>query len=356
MAGARTSALRAIASLSALWALGQVGAACDKIAGIHTINPNDPPAGGTGGGAASGGALDSGACSPEARSCSDCAECSDVVDVFMDDVGAPASPAPSITGSTAGASRADALAGVECKQATGPERIYAVHVGKDGFLTAKLSRAGTAFDSVLYARKSCCDTYDSFTRCNDSKKTEGDHSYHGGEVLSFRVAKGDVWYLLVDGADEAATGSYTLDLSLSLGVACTGDGWVPITVDPGSPMKLSGNTRGLGSEGNNRCFLGHPDGVGTSSEIVYELRAPADVTGFDLALNGTFDTVLYARSACNDSNFGDPSELACKDETSGIGGEFLQGLTNAGAPLYIFVDTGLLPAESYEYTLTILPK
>src|SRR5262249_38623520 len=159
---------------------------------------------------------------------------------------------------------------VECKQADGPERIYAVHVGKDGFLTAKLSRAGTAFDSVLYARRSCCDTYDSSTHCNDSKLAEGDHSYHGGEVPSFRGAKGDVWYLVVDGASLAAAGSYTLDLTLSLGVACMGQGWVPIAIDPGSAMKLSGNTRGLGSDGHNSCFLGHPEGVGTLSEIVYE--------------------------------------------------------------------------------------
>jgi hypothetical protein len=209
---------------------------------------------------------------------------------------------------------------------------------------------------VLYARKSCCVTYDTSTHCNDSKKADGDHSYHGGEVLSFRVAKGDVWYLVVDGADSAQEGSYALDMNLSLGASCAGPGWVPIAIDPGSPMKLNGDTRGLGSDGYNRCFFNHPDGVGASSEIVYELRAPADITAFDLSLNGTFDTVLYARSACVDANFGDKSELACVDETVGPGGEFVQSLANSGAPLYIFVDTGPLPADSYEYTLTITPK
>jgi hypothetical protein len=356
MTGGFKAELRALACLWALWGLGQVGIGCDKIAGIHPINSDEAPAGGVGGGSASGGVLDGGACSPEARTCAACVECSEIVDVFLDDFGAPTSPRLPITGSIAGASRVDALPSVECKQAVGPEHIYALHVGKDGFLTAKLSRTGTEFDSVLYARKGCCDTYDPSTRCNDSKLSEGDHSYHGGEVISFRVAKGDVWFLMVDGAHATAAGSYTLDLALSLGVACMGQGWVPIAIDPGSPMKLSGDTRGLGSDGYNRCFLNHPDGVGASSEIVYELSAPAGVASFDLALNGTFDTVLYARSICVDANFGDKSEIACVDETNGPGGEFIQDLANPGSPLYIFVDTGPLPAESYEYTLTITPK
>jgi hypothetical protein len=354
--GAFRAALRALASLVALWAAAQIGMGCDAIVGIHIINSDQQPAGGSGASPGTGGADDAGACSPEALSCAECAECHEVVDVILDDFGAPTSPALPLDGSTAGESRASARVTFECKQADGPERIHAVHIGQNGFLTAKLSRAGTEFDSVLYARKGCCFTSDPTTQCNDSRKFEGDHSSQGGEVISFRVAKGDVWYLFVDGSDSAAGGSYALDLNLTAGAGCAGQGWVPIAIDPGAPMKLSGDTPGRGSDGLNRCFLGHVDGVGTFSEVVYELRAPADVAAFDLSLNGTFDTVLYARSACVDSNVGDQSELTCIDDNSGVGGEFIQGLQNTGAPLYVFVDTGPISATSYEYTLTITPK
>jgi hypothetical protein len=354
--GGLRAATGVLTSLASLWAVAQAVMGCDLIAGIHTINPNDPPAGGTGGGSGAGGSRDSGACSPEALSCAACASCGEVVEVVLSDFGAPTSPEGPLTGKTAGTSRAAAVTSVECKQAEGPERVYAVHAGKDGFLTAKLSRAGTEFDSVLYARKSCCSMFDPTTHCSDSRKSEGDHSYRGGEVISFRVAQGEVWYLFIDGADSAAAGGYTLDLNLTSGVGCMGQGSVPITIEAGSAMKLSGGTSGLGNDGLNRCFLNHIDGVGTFSEVIYELRAPADVAAFDLSLNGTFDTVLYARSTCVDANFGDQSEISCVDENSGKGGEFIQGLQNTGSPLYVFVDTGPLVASSYDYTLIITPK
>jgi hypothetical protein len=50
------------------------------------------------------------------------------------------------------------------------------------------------------------------------------------------------------------------------------------------------------------------------------------------------------------------SEIVCRDETAGIGGEFITALPNSGAPLYIFVDTGSAPAASDEYSLIITPK
>lgn len=354
--GGIRATLGGLAFLTALWAAGHVVTGCDRIAGIIILNSDELLDGGAGGRSSSGGSKDASVCSPEALSCSACASCDEVVEVFLDDFGAQTSPEGPLTGTTVGPDRSGALTTVECKQAEGPERVYAVHVGKDGFLTAKLSRPGTSFDSVLYARKSCCGMFDPTTHCNDSRKAEGDHTYHGGEVVSFRVVTGDVWYLFIDGSDSAAAGSYALDLNLSFGAACADQSWVPITVEAGSAMKLSGGTSGLGNDGLNRCFLNHIDGVGTSSEVIYELRAPADVAAFDFSLNGTFDTVLYARSACVDANFGDKSELTCVDENSGVGGEFIQSLPNTGGPLYVFVDTGPLVANNYDYTLTITPK
>jgi hypothetical protein len=330
---------------------------CDTLVGIHVINP-PPDAGPTSD--AGGDAGDDGAsgvvCSAAALSCAACLVCGEVVDVVFDDFGAPTSPTLPLTGSTAGDNRVAVLPSVECKQADGPERVYAVSVNKDGFLTAKLSREGTSFDSVLYARKSCCNTNEASTHCNDSKKAAGDHSALGGEVISFRVAKGDVWFLVVDGDDSAQAGSYTLDLNLSLGSACADGRWVPVSVDPGAPLTLSGNTQGLGSDGANRCFLGHAAGAGSSSEIVYELRASPGVSAFDLAVHGDFDAVLYARRACVDSNFVDTSEIVCEDASQEPIGELIKDLPYEGAPIYVFVDSGPLPGKSYDYTLTVIPK
>src|SRR5262249_39714642 len=149
------------------------------------------------------------------------------------------------------------------------------------------------------------------------------------------VDAGDVWYIFVDGSGGEA-GSYTLELDLSPGVACDDhgkQGWVPIAIEQGSPMTLSGKTTALGNQGQNRCFLGHPGGAGALGEIVYELRAPSSVTSFDLALNGTFDTVLYARSDCVDSNAGSAGEIICQDQNAGPGAEFVAGLSNKGSPI-----------------------
>jgi len=321
---------------------------CEKLLGIQPVHVDRASTG-------SGGADSGPVCSPVTELCADCARCDEIVEVTLNDFGPPTSPPLPLTGSTSGMSHSTVEPGVECTQAQGPERIYAVRIGKDGYLTATLPRAATTFDSVLYARKSCCAKADPSARCNDSRKASSDHSFHGGEVLSFRVAKGDVWYLFVDGSDDER-GAFTLDLDLSPGVACAGQGYVPIAIEPGTPMTLSGNTMALGNQGQNRCFLNHPQGAGPLGEIVYELRAPKEVTAFDLALNGTFDAALYARSDCVDSNAGSPGEIVCKNENNGPGGEFITNLANSGGPIYVFVDTGALPAESFEYTLIVTPK
>jgi hypothetical protein len=344
------ASVRWVFALAGLALAIEGAAACDKVIGIQSLNEDR----GSASDAGIGGASDAGACSEAAERCAACVPCGEIVDVNLD-FSAPASPKLTLVGSTDGMSRSNVPGGVECPQSSGPERVYAVHVAQEGFLTARLLREATDFDSVLYGRKACCKETDTTTQCADSRKGADDHSYHGGEVISFRVAKGEDWYLFVDGSDGAA-GSYTLELDLARGSACMDEGSVPITIEPGSPMLLSGNTMSSGSDGENRCFMNHPTGAGDLGEIVYELRAPASVSAFDLTLHGNFNAVLYARSDCIDSNSGSASELVCADDNSSIGSEFIKDLQNPGSPLYVFVDTDPVPANSYDYTLIITPK
>src|SRR5262249_24894825 len=129
-----------------------------------------------------------GGCSVASMACSQCATCSDVVEVFFDDY----KKLPSFIGTTSGLSLSSVSPMMGCSKAAGPERIYAVHPKFDGFLTASLTRAYTHFDSVLYARKGDCCTTDATAFCADSSSNMSTHLF-GGETISFRVSQGDVW-------------------------------------------------------------------------------------------------------------------------------------------------------------------
>jgi hypothetical protein len=317
------------AGIAVLAGIAALAPACDRVIGIEVVNAD-------GGVPTEGGVADAApgkACSLEAKACAMCVPCAEVVDVALDNFGAQSS---AIIGETAGASRTGVPASVACQATDGPERVYALRVAKGGILTARLARQGTTFDTVLYARKGCCKRVDATTRCADSRQAAGAPALPGGEVISFPVAAGEVWYVIVDSPSAGASGGFTLDLDLAPGSACAGV--VPVIIEAGSPMSLRGTT--TEAVGQDRCFTGHTGGVGEFGEVVYELRAPASVTRFDLAVHGDFDTVLYARSSCVDTNAGSPDELACVDDDKSSGSEFINGLPNTGAPIYVFVDAG----------------
>lgn len=325
----RVQSIAALVGMAALAGIAALAPACDQVIGIEVLNADGgvPTEGGV------GDAAPGKECSLEAKACASCVPCGEIVDVAIDDFGAlPAA----LTGATAGASRTSVPASVACEATDGPERVYALRVAKSGILTAHVARQGTMFDTVLYARKGCCARVDATTQCADSRQAAGAMALPGGEVISFPVVAGEVWYVIVDGPSAAASGGFTLDLDLSPGTSCAGV--VPVTIEAGSPMTLRGST--TEAVGQDRCFTGHPAGVGELGEVVYELRAPTSVAAFDLTVHGNFDTVLYARSSCLDSNDGSKDELACADDDKSSGSEFITGLPNTGAPIYVFVDTG----------------
>src|SRR6185369_3578263 len=95
--GGWRATIGALTLLPALWAAGHVVMGCDRIAGIIILNSDELLDGGAGGRSSSGGSKDAAACSPEALSCSACASCDEVVEVFLDDFGAQTSPEGPLT-------------------------------------------------------------------------------------------------------------------------------------------------------------------------------------------------------------------------------------------------------------------
>jgi hypothetical protein len=248
-----------------------------------------------------------------------------------------------------------------CQKAGGPERVYAVTyngaAGTKAFLTASLRRLNTNFDTVLYAKKSCCAGPTEL--CADSTDAAG--TAFGGEVLSMPVTAGDTWYIFVDGADPDDSGNYEIAFNLSYGWSCAGDQfYIPIQIERGSPITLKGTTD-IEDE-TNGCGSAGFGWIGWGSSAVYELRWAPDVTGVDIKLNNKDvmvqnDTLFYVRTACEtQSTAGSTpaSELACID-INNSSGELLQlPLTGKPQPLFLFSDVG--KGEGGPFELTLTPK
>lgn len=198
-----------------------------------------------------------------------------------------------------------------CVQMTsGPERVYAVTVGAEGILTAMITASGTMFDSVLYARKGSCDDKTS-ELCAD--RTSGAHDLNGGEVLSFPVDIGEVWYIVVDGYDDAANGKGNYELSLSLRTGRDQGSVVPVRFEAGTAMTLLG---AVGAKGQNDVWTPTCGGLG---EIIYQVDYGTDVKTLKwdaVPLIDTFDPALYATTTVP-NNLVSP-EVGCESPGCGV--------------------------------------
>lgn len=242
-----------------------------------------------------------------------------------------------VTGTTAGGG---VFSGT-CASA-GPGRVYAVTPAAEGFLTASLTRANTAYPSVLFARTDCANA-GSQILCADSKDPAGAVQLDGGEVLSFPVSANQTIYVFVDGAAANDAGSYELVLDLSAGTNCMDP--VPVRIEKGTPMTLLGFTTGKSASTGGSC------GGGTADDVVYNVNfvgAMANVSASLDAAGTNYNSVLYARGSC-DSGF---SQIGC-DNAGGNGGENLSFNPNGDATTYVWVD-GNQGAEGY-YTLVLTP-
>jgi hypothetical protein len=255
---------------------------------------------------------------------------------------------------------ASASLGFGCTTADGPEHVYAVPITSDGILTATLIRDATSFDSVLYARKDCCGAA-TMKLCADSTGCNGE-ALHGGEVLSFPVAKQDTIYLVVDGRTADDYGTYELQVRLDSGDSCGQK--VPIHVEPGSPFVMIGDNHKLagtpdpGNSAVNDCpGGGFVNGLGRS--IIYDVSAP-DVKSVEFHVlrtanvcpasescaGNSFDSILYASdpssmNPCGGSDsFKGVSFSVCKDNNAekGCSSVSEETISVPGGSSFVFVD------------------
>jgi len=233
-----------------------------------------------------------------------------------------------VSGSTSdGGARATAVTPA-CKGAAGPERIYAVTAKSAGFLTARLSAAGTHFNSVLYAATTCDDGPGGMLECADRRALDGS-AVPGGEVLSFPVGAGETRFILVDGAAEEDSGDYELVLDLSDGDDC--DTPISVVMEAGTPMTLFGDT--TPKKNSDTCTSSN-----AGKDVVYAIKGPSD-GGLEIEVRPTgFDVTLYLRSICADSF----TELTCQDQGAVDDPEGVVAsntLVSANKELYVWVDS-----------------
>jgi len=245
------------------------------------------------------------------------------------------------TGTTVGGG----LHAAACASAA-PDRVYAVTAASTGFVTASLTRAGTSFASVLYARTACDDLATGIL-CADNKDPAGVTPLFGGEALSFPVAAGQTVFVFVDGAAAGDAGNYELVLDLSAGTTC-GDP-IPVRIENGTPTTLVGlTTNKTASTQGGQCPQ-FPAGT-AADDVVYDLtfaKAGSSTVALDAA-GTSYNSVLYLRTECGNGF----SQIACEN-AAGNGGESITTNVTAGQHILAWVD-GSQGAEG-SYTLVITP-
>lgn len=279
------------------------------------------------------------------------ADCATPVDVPLVWAGGGSASQVSVKGSTAGGG--NHTSGL-CASA-GPDRVFRVTVSAEFLqipvlLTASLARGGTTFQSVLVAVKDACDlSRDGL--CADSRAPAGQPAYHGGEVLSFPVTHGDVWYFFVDGEGQEDAGDYLLTLGLSTGDDCSDP--VPLVIEPSagtSPVVVTGSTEpphGNASNASAAC-----SDWGLAEDVVYSIHAKsAGFHTFELQPStATFDATLFVQNECGDTG----SELDCAESAGDAGTETISRMLVQDEILYLWVD-GKWDDDKGSFTLVITP-
>ncbi len=227
------------------------------------------------------------------------------------------------------------------------DRVYVVTPAVAGYLTASLTRATTAYQSVLYVSTNCNDGSPvTSVLCADSVDPIAAQPLFGGEVLSFQVQANSTYFVHVDGAKAADVGAYTLVLDLSTGIGCNDP--VPLPLEPGSPMRVLGSTVGLVPSSAGTCG-GNPGG-----EVVYSLTRAGGgplTVATDAALTN-YNSVLHARTTCNSQN----TEVACSNN-GGNAVETINLTFQVGAAITLRMDGSTLNggSSSGNYGLILTP-
>ena len=199
-----------------------------------------------------------------------------------------------------------------CGGSGGRDLVYRLTTtggGQDLFLTT----IGSAADTVVYVRAGDCAT-GAQLGCQSAYRTSVDRN----PVLLLDNLAAGTYYIFVDGQDATQSGGFRLEVNWTAQDDAGDRCGQPYEWVPGTATYCE-NTDGDGNEYAGSC--GGGDG-----EHVYYFVVPAGSPGdylFHTCNGGTnFNTVLYLRSACQDS----ATELNCNNDIGascgGTGGSF----------------------------------
>ncbi|MBI5537114.1 MAG: proprotein convertase P-domain-containing protein [Deltaproteobacteria bacterium] len=255
--------------------------------------------------------------------------------------------------------------------AAGRDAVYRFTAPAAGTATVKIPTA--SYDSVLYAREGDCAT-GTQVKCSDAI---GD----GGENISFPVTANSQYWLFVDGYGSTESGTYTLDVQVTLpgcgnGIVETGEGCDdgnttdgdgcdhlcaleppgPNDTCPGASLALtqSGSswTGTVSSTTVNLTgtYSGTCGSTSTSKEAVYLIHPTVAGPATVKITAASFDSVLYVRSgACNPG-----TQVGCNDG-AGLGGDTVSFTAAANTDYWIFVDGYSGAQGSFTLNVTIVP-
>lgn len=244
---------------------------------------------------------------------------------------------------------------------TGPDAIFQITAPIDGVLTAGVPVAG--FNVSLGARTSCppSKTATAPLVCANASSDEGQ------EEISFSVTQGESYYLIVDGTASTQFGPFTMlvdvrppgcgdgltsgaeqcdDGNLANGdgcsSTCTVEALAGIDTCPGYVLPLTGAgsapRTGVLTVDTSTLAANYAGNCGGSSKEGVVVVTPPINGKLTAKLTGiTYQTVLYARTSCNDPL----TQKACDDDaptpSTSARDITITGVT-AGTPYYLFVD------------------
>ena len=307
------------------------------------------------------------------------AECVDRIDGDICANVLPLEPiTQTITGELTGPTRADYSG--SCAGA-GRDLVFEMQVEEP----IRWLATASGFDTVLHVRETNCESLDAEVACNDDNSTVA-----GRGSLINTVLDPGTHYVFVDAYGSGATGEFELETTVDCAYECEPDeldcfdgavarcvvpdegcpywveetacGFTELCVEGACAARSAGDfcvnaTRidgvsqtltGDMEDGYVHDYRGSCAGRGPDRVYSVSLDEPSAVT---LSATG-YDTVLYLRTACADSD----TEVACNDDGGGLPGygSFLETTLEAGR-YYLVVDSFNNSVGEYEVEVVIEP-